>query len=56
MHLFRIEDYMQTGDLENKVVLDADGNPIINLTATDVLANDLRNTNLTSDTESNKIF
>ena len=47
---------MQTGDLENKVVLDADGNPIINLTATDVLAHDLKNTNLTSDTESIQIL
>lgn len=30
----------------DKVILDADGNPIPNMTESDVLANDLKNSNL----------
>lgn len=42
---------MLTNELDNKVLLDADGNPIPNLTANDVLANDLKNTHLDNDAE-----
>lgn len=34
---------MLTNDFDNKIVLDADGNPIQNLTATDVLSKNLKN-------------
>lgn len=47
----KVEDYMLTNELDNKVLLDADGNPIPNLTANDVLANDLKNTHLDNDAE-----
>ena len=42
---------MITNELDNKIILDADGNPIPNLTANDILANDLKNTHLTGESE-----
>ena len=42
---------MLTNELDNKIILDADGNPIPNLTASDILANDLKNTNLNGEHE-----
>lgn len=47
----KVEDYMLTNELDNKIILDADGNPIPNLTASDILANDLKNTNLNGEHE-----
>lgn len=47
----KVEDYMLTNDLDNRIILDADGNPIPNLTASDILANDLKNTNLNGENE-----
>lgn len=47
---------MLTNDFDNKIVLDADGNPIQNLTATDVLSNDLKNANINGENEGNLRF
>ena len=45
------EDYMLTNELDNKIIYDVDGNPIPNLTAFDVLANDMKGTNLNAENE-----
>lgn len=37
----------------DKVILDADGNPIPNMTESDVLANDLKNSNLNGECDGN---
>ena len=50
--ILRVEDYMLTNE-SDKVILDADGNPIPNMTESDVLANDLKNSNLNGECDGN---
>jgi hypothetical protein len=46
---------MLTNELE-KMILDADGYPISNMTESELLANDLRNSNLNGESDGTKLI